>query len=513
MARTNPIVTVDTKGWVKGLNREADPFQLDVEESPDCLDVDFGRRGAVSKRKGSTRFDTAGLADYQDRIAYWQRLGGAAFLIVASDVDGSLKHASATAFTDSTYNLGAASNEDGYPIGVATLNNKIYFTAIRSGGQYSFDGTTWTSLTETVFDGTSARFPEAKHLLAAHDRMFAANVDDSAVRRRSRLHWSNAVDPETWDALDYWDFTPDDGQEITALALLGEQIVVFKESAIHVLVGRDPDSFAGYPTESVVGTRAPRTVVVDGADILFFDQESGVWAFDGSGLSQLDVNINSYLLDGINTTAAYKASAFVHRRRYYLSVPWGSETINSRTFVLDRVTGAWTEYSYGLADAASDGVDWFGGHPGYVGTEQVGVAKLFNGATDGGFSFTPYFKTAWLAPGGPEAKHRIHRLDMAFSALGEHTVTVDMLRDFAQTAYISQDVSVSAGGAVYGTAVYGADSYGGGVDEVLLLTTGWGKRWRVVQFKFYPKAAASDDMQLNRFAMHISSLPRVRGEA
>jgi len=511
MVRTNPIVTVDTKGWVKGLNREADAFQLDMEESPDCLDVDFGRRGAVSKRKGFIRFDTAGLADKQDRITYWQRLGGSAFLIVASDVDGSLRYATATAFTDSTYNLGVSANEDSYPIGVATLNNKIYFTAIRAGGQYSFDGSTWTALTATVFDGTSARFPEAKHLLSAHDRMFAANVNDSAVRRRSRLHWSNAVDPETWDALDYWDFTPDDGQEITAIALLGEQIVVFKESAIHVLVGRDPDSFAGYPTDSVIGTRAPRTVVTDGSDILFFDQESGVWAFDGSGLSQLDMSINAYLLDGINSTAAYKASAFVHRRRYYLSVPWGAATYNNRIFVLDRVTGAWTEYSFGLADAASDGVDWFGGHPGDAGTEQVGVVKLFNGADNAGTAFSPYMKTAWMSPGGPEAKYRIRRIDMAFSALGEHKVTVDMLRDFAQSAHISQDVSVSAGGAVYGTAVYGTGKYGGGVDEVLLRTTGWGKRWRVVQFKFAPKTS-TDDMQLNRFAMHVSSLPRVRGE-
>lgn len=507
MPRNTPIRTVNTKGWARGLNREADPFQLDMDESPDCLDVDFGQRGAVSKRKGYTQYDTGGLGGTQDRIVHWKRLGGSSYLIVASAADGSLEHATSTAFTDSGLNLGAPSNEDNYPIGVATLNNKIYFTAIRSGGQYSFDGTTWTTITETTFDGTSARFPEAKHLLAAHDRMFAANVDDTGTRHRSRLHWSNAVDPETWDALDFWDFTPDDGQEITALALLGEQIVVFKESAIHVLVGRDPNSFAGYPTDAEIGTRAARSVAVDGAEILFFDQESGVWAFDGAGLTQLDMPINGYLLDGINKAEAYRASGFVNRRKYYLSVPWGSDAYNSRTFVLDRTTGAWTEYSFGVADAASDGVDWFGVRP----ANTAGVFKLFNGGTDAGTAIPWYFKTPWMAPGGPEAKHRIRRLDTTFTALGAHTIVVNMLRNFAQGSYVSQDVPVSAGGSVYGTAVYGTGVYGSGSDQVFVRTTGWGQRWRTVQFKFSPKTS-TDDMQLNHFAMHVSSLGRVRGE-
>lgn len=47
----------DFKGFAQGLNREADPYLLEADESPNAVNVDFGFRGEVSRRMGYERVE------------------------------------------------------------------------------------------------------------------------------------------------------------------------------------------------------------------------------------------------------------------------------------------------------------------------------------------------------------------------------------------------------------------------------------------------------------------------
>ena len=508
MPAKNPIKTIDLKGFTGGLNRDADPYQLEITESPDALDVDFGLRGAVSKRDGYSRFDSPPVAATFRRIVAWERQGGSIYNIAVTDA-GDIYEDSGAALTDSTKNVGGSS-EDQFHIGVASLANKVYLTSINTGNApSSFDGTTWASVTATVFDGTASRFPHARHIVTKHDRIFATNVDDAGTRHRSRLHWSNVLLPETWDAADFIDFDPDDGTEIQALAAFGEDLIVFKDRSIQLLAGRSEDSFTRYVVDSGIGTVSPMSVVPMGNLLVFFDRDRGVFGFDGSGFEKLSDKINDYLLDGINYSEAYRAKCFVRRSRLYVSVPWGSDAFNSRTFVWDQRLKAWTEYSFGVADAASNGSAWYGVAP----LDDAGVFTLFATKDNDGVAFTPHVRTAWLSPEGPESKSRIRRLDLAFTAIGDIDVDVDMYRDFqGSSAYKSQVINTDPGSSLWDTAVWDVDTWDGGVEQLLSRTTGWGARFRTVQFKFSVNAAG-EDFQLNRMTMHVSSLDRVRGEA
>ncbi|KKL60104.1 hypothetical protein LCGC14_2208690, partial [marine sediment metagenome] len=130
-----------------------------------------------------------------------------------------------------------------------------------------------------------------------------------------------------------------------------------------------------------------------------------------------------------------------------------------------------------------------------------------------GGAISAFVRTAWLSPEGPESKSRIRRLDLAFTAIGNFNVDVDMFRDFqGTTAYKSQAINTDPGSSLWDTAVWDVDTWDGGVDQILSRTTGWGQRFRTVQFKFSVDAVG-EDFQLNRATMHVSSLDRVRGEA
>ena len=506
MPKTNPIKSVALAGFVGGLNRDADPFQLQLDESPDALNVDFGLRGSVSKRAGFARYDSPTVASIFKRLVTWVRQGGATYRI-AVNTSGDIYEDTGASLTDSAMNSGGTS-EDQHHIAISSLNNLVYVTAI-NGGAHSFDGTTWTTVTQTAFDGTAARYPWAKFTIVKHDRVFAANVDDASTRYRSRVHFSNLLLAETWDAADYIDFDPDDGESITAMAEFGEDIVVMKNHSFQLLSGRTTESFSRWVIDEHIGTVSPRAVVPMGSILVFFDRDSGVWAYDGSGFSLLSEKINNYILDGINYSQAYKASAFVHREKMYLSVPWGTDAYPSRTFVWDQRTQAWSEYDIGIFDADKDGATIYGASP----DNAQGVFTMQSTLNDDGAAIDSYVRTAWLAIEGPESKSRIRRLDLAFTALGNHDVDVIMYRNFeTATPYITQAINTDPGGAVYGTAVYGTSTYGSGVDQVFLPTTGWGKRFRTVQFRFGVDGIG-EDFQLNRGTLHVSSLDRVRGEA
>lgn len=488
---------MELKGWTGGLNREADPYQLADEEVPDCLNVDFGLRGAVSKRKGYSPWaehDTPifKLVDWGDRIVAVDTSGN----VLAED-DGEL--------VDSNQDLTAPSTVVLRSVAYAAMNDAVYITQRSAISPLKWDGSTWSTLTHTTFDGTDNRFPRARCLVAAHSRFFAGNVDDGSKVHGSRVYWSDALKPETWQALSWIDFAPDDGTEITGMIQFGEQVIVFKERSIHALSGTDEDTFTVFTIDPELGTSCPGTITNVGPQLFFFDHLTGVHVFDGSAFHRKDDKINTYLLDGVNEAHVHKAVGFAYRGRWYLSVPWGTDQENSRTFVYDPRIDAWTEYDFGFQSAALYGATPLGASP----RGAPGIFKLFDGRTDDGDPISAYFKTGWLAPTTPSVKHRIRRLDLTMAALGPYGVTVRMRRDFGQDVYREKVVDTDPGGALYGTAIYGVDKYGLGSEQVLSRTTGWGDRWRVCQFEF--REDTDGEFQVNRMTIQTSSLRRTRG--
>lgn len=508
MPSRSSIALLTLPGWVKGLNRDADPSQLGVDESPDALNVDFGSRGSAAKRKGYVGWDTTPVT-VPRRMATWNVLGGSEHLFYVAD-DGTVFNGTSSPLADSLKGVGSWSTVGEYAVAVASLNDVIYFTALGTITVPSFDGSTWADVTATVFDGTASRFPRAAWLATHHERIFAANVMSGSARFASRIYWSDPLDAETWTASNFIDFDPDDGQEITALVSFGESLMVFKNHSVQLLTGKSEESFSRYRLDSEIGTEAGLTVVPFSGRLYFFDPSSGIWSFDGGGFNVEDEGMNQYILDGQNRAHRQKAFAYIYQNKYYLAVPWGADTHPSRTFVKDLRTGSWAEYDYGVHAAAILADTPRGGGP----RNTAGIVTLHSGLDDDGAAITARLSTAWLVPADvPSIKYRLRRLDSVWTAIGDVDVTMRVYRDFNTVSWLyEQMIDTDPGGSVYGTAVFGTDDYGAGLDEVLSRTTGWGNaRWRALQLSVLTEGL-TDDWELNRVALVVSSLDRVRGE-
>lgn len=503
------ISPINLPGWVGGLNREADPFQLDASESPDCVNVDFELRGAVTKRdgyskhNGSNSTSTKGVA-----LQAWRTLAATKWMIL-TDTTGDVFHMSATAasdLVDSTFNLGASATERAYQVASASLNDRIYVTSLKGDLALRWDGTTWVQVTKTAFDNTNNRFPPARALAANNERFFAGNVKNAAgTAFRSRVAWSAALNPEQWAALDFIDFAPDNGQEITGLAVFAESLVVFKNRSMFVLAGTDASNFTVYPLDPNLGTDCPGTIVNAGTELYFFDHLTGVWKYDGSNFERIDDKINNYLLTKVNAANAHKSVAWTWRNRYFLSVPWMTDTTNTRTFVYDPRIKSWTEYDFGFADAVSSDEIMYAVAP----REAVGVYKMWTGQTDNGSGITAYFDTYWIAPGGQALRNRIRRLDLAFSAIGNFDVDVSMRRDFVADIYRTKTINTTPGGSLWGFFNWSGFWGGLGLFEVLSRSSGWGDLWAVCQFRF--GQTGSGNFSINRMTVLTSGRPRLRG--
>ncbi len=335
-------------------------------------------------------------------------------------------------------------------------------------------------------------FPQGFHAARAHDRLWVANVKYlDGTQHTSRLHYSGALAPEAWWAEDYVDFDPDDGQEITGLMTYGEGLLVFKNHNIQMLTGMSEASFARQTLISNTGTVSPYSIAIVGGILLFVDRDSGVWTFNGAEFEAVSDNIRTYLLEGMNYGAMFSAAGFSYRNKYVLSVPWGTDTHPTKSFVYDLTTKAWTEYDFGFRDAVAARDFIYSVAPA---ADLDGVFQMNTGEKDEGVEIDAEFETPWIAPGGHSNKHRTRRLDLAFANLGG-AVKIGQYNDFDPTV------------AVYETTKTVSDPTS---DQVLNVLGGFsGTRWETMQLKV--ENIAGSDFQLNRVVLLWTALSRQRG--
>ncbi len=66
------VEALHLKGFPQGLNREADPYLLSETEVPNAVNVDFGPRGEITRRKGYGRIDEPLEVTSMQRILTWR---------------------------------------------------------------------------------------------------------------------------------------------------------------------------------------------------------------------------------------------------------------------------------------------------------------------------------------------------------------------------------------------------------------------------------------------------------
>ncbi len=455
MTLTTPTSIVPLGGWVRGLNREVFELQLQPDESPDLENLVIGLRGEVERRDGFARWDS-GTDDVGQRLIAYTPGSGTDKVVVVQE-NGEIWDGTTSTLTDTTNTFGTHTNRRNWQIADAMLDDQLYIFSLRAD-TWRWDNSSWTQITDKTLDesGTAAspEAPRAACATAHNNRVFVGNVNANGALSRSRIMWSNTTVENSgdaggnrWSATAFIDVDEDDGTEVTQILSFQSNLLIFKDHSIHQLSGVDADSFTLYRVTDDVGCSSPQTVAQNEGDVFFFDRFKGVFVFDGVTATRIDGAIHSYLLSGQNLNRAWRAHGFFSDSRYFLSVPWGSDNFNSRTFVFDVRTGAWTEYDYGIYDH-----EWWSekeytvGNATEAGSAAItGVFKHEQGDTqDNGVDIDWYLETIWFPPAAAQGmtRYRMRRVDLWVEA-DSSTATVVMYVDGVETPVWTQSITAS----------------------------------------------------------------------
>lgn len=160
-------------------------------------------------------------------------------------------------------------------IGSANLtNNLIMNFMVASNRLFGFDGTEVVDVTTaSVVTKNRAGVPIGQFSFWFHNYLFVAGVTGQS----SRLYWSNLGDPTTFGVGNFVDINANDGDAITALNILNDELVVFKNDSVWAISGWSGDTFsvttaAGQNTTNKaagVGTPSNQSVVSVGRDLYY----------------------------------------------------------------------------------------------------------------------------------------------------------------------------------------------------------------------------------------------------
>ncbi len=481
MPRVAQYQAVQFKGFDSGLNKQVDSSRLELNELPEALNIRLGKRGEVILRSGYSRYDSTLTTD-SSFIFPWREFGGDDHLIVVDLAGAVWKDDLDGVFANSGFNVGAINTLASFGVGMASADKKAYISSKKIPNVTAYVGFAWTAV---------AAIPKGKALHHRHDRLFSIGTDANP----SRLFFSDFLDPEVFQPASFIDFDPDDGFEINASTVFGDDLILFKDNAIWKLSGRTPASFATYRIDNLRGCVAPRGIAQLRGQLMFMDRDTGIWAFDGASLELISQPINDYILANQNYDLGWQASMYAGDDRLYVSIPWFDGSRHSFVYFAD--TGAWSEYDTGFAGSAFYLKERYLGLVGAAGVYQAD--PLSTVVPPSGTPLEAKFRTPWVRVGGPGIKARIRRVEMLIRASVSVTVTLNMYRDYdEETVYIARTFQ---GGPI----PYAATSF----DERVIALDGFGDRLHAIQFEFVTSDAP---FALNEMAIFYTGGLDVRGE-
>lgn len=156
----------------------------------------------------------------------------------------------------------------------------------------------------------------------------------------SRVRYSDILDPESWPALNFIDFNPEDGDKITALFRYGQVLVVSKRNSIALLTGDRTSNFAVQWLDHDAGAEGFRGIGI-------VDKYLAYVAYDGVRFSDLtkSVRVTERLKkswDNLNQRRLNQA-ALVSKGNYMLvALPSKGSLVNDQVWFFDVLRAAWS---------------------------------------------------------------------------------------------------------------------------------------------------------------------------
>lgn len=487
-----------------GLNTTSSPLSLQNNEASDLQNVDFDVFGSVKKRNGYAKLNSSAFNSGATctGLHWFEQSSGTDELVSTFGNKIAKMDSLDGTWDDITGGLTITAGNTNMFSFTTFLNTTIGTNNVDVPFKYTGTG---TAAALTVPSGLTA----AKWTTDWNNYAFLANTTVSATLHASRFYWSDLKDIGTWGAASFIDVSRDDGQTITGFKPLGDRLVVFKDTSIHiVLFTGDADiPFIVVKTPSDVGCISGYSIqeVKNG---LVFLAKDGLYFFDGSDSTKVSGRINN-TFDGF-AKGRYNVSVSAYQRtkgRYWLSQTSSGGSTNNRVVVWDTNRNAFSIY-YGdddnskpyavnalaIVDTSGEERIYFGDYAGFAyradnGTSDnpAGVATAINFV----------WKSKWFSFEDLTLKKGVTHLVLYYQ-ISSTTISVGYSYDLEDGTQFSRSISLDTSADVYGTALYGTATYassGGFMKRID--TTGRGRVMRII----FTNNVVDEEVQIDGFGL------------
>jgi hypothetical protein len=428
------------KDFSGGLNLYSQRQDLSLNETPDCLNVDFDKRGGFMLRRGVNRVTGSGTAG---QYIVGDVSFGTDLLWGVRSSDGLLWTWDGAAYTAS----GVVTDDATQFVRGVGWSSKLYlancFSAgvltmrTRSGVGLATAATLGNASNDNYSAPTGGNAPKAR-LIADHAGfMFWADTVESGTRYRSRVRFSHFLQPEDFAADDFWDIDPDDQtDQITALVPFQSRLLVFKRKGVWAVWGNSRDNFVVERIAATAGVWSQEGVDASSGVCYWWSPDGNVMAYNGQGVVPVGDRIRGVVDEGDVLPGDDHRVCWVEDRLFVCF----KTTTGRRMFVYDPevgAAGAWTKYDvqatsmwfWRRADGSvlmyltlrsSAGVFSFGERLQYVDEDAAGVSSRI----------LAYYTTAWFAANDSGLKKKWRRLYTTAAAEAACTLKVDVFHDY-----------------------------------------------------------------------------------
>lgn len=232
-------------------------------------------------------------------------------------------------------------------IGSANLTKDLKMNFTQAADYlFGFNGTDEVDYDGTTVTHNRAGVPKGKFGLLFHNYFFVGGVTGFP----NRLYWSDLGDPTTFDSANFVDVNANDGDMLTGLSILNDQLVVFKHYSTWAISGFDGSTFSvttqsGQNTQlrsAGVGTPSHQSIVTLGRDLFYLSFSGATPYFRSFNQTVFSATVESGIasdelqgtMDGLNKAQLVNCAGIFDGKYVYWSIANGSSETNNLIVVL-----------------------------------------------------------------------------------------------------------------------------------------------------------------------------------
>jgi hypothetical protein len=361
---------------------------------------------------------------------------------------------------------------------------------LTSGTLNKTGGTGDTNITYTLY-GANTNITTAKYVEQFNNYLFLANCTANGVYYPTRIYWSNLQDTTTWLQSSFIEISENDGQQITGMKVLGQNLIIFKTRSIYIVsfTGDADAPFilqGGGKANSDVGCISHFSIQEVQNGLVFLSPD-GLYYFDGVNSSKMSDRINPTIL-GLNQGQLVNARSCVQRikHRYILAVQSDVNSTNDTIITWDWYLNAFsvhsgmfpstmcTTYTNGFTEQI-----WFGDYNGYY--YQMDTTSLNDYPLNVATPINSWYYTNWK-DFGDLIDQMVIPQTVLYYQISSSNLTFSYSYDLNTSDQYSQAISLAGTGGLWGSGIWGTMLWGQNGGSLARIDLNG--RGRVARFKF-----------------------------